>query len=205
MKQLAEKENELRNARILLMQENKTIAYLEQELPELKERLATIKNRVIAVKMAQQRFSNYSSSDFYKEARNKSVMITKEFLYQNPRPHPIRFLFMEIILPEFQHSEKPYVILKFMGEMFTVEMGMSPSGNIRRIVNFIEKFDTVVENTEKYENELSIRIKETEKLLNESSDLSKRVVKLEKEKEELMNIIRFSDVFEKEPEVTWKE
>ncbi|MBR4859197.1 MAG: sce7726 family protein [Clostridia bacterium] len=205
MKQLAEKENELRNARILLMQENKTIANLEQELPELKEKFATIKNRVIASKMAQQRFSNYSSSDFYKEARNKSVMITKEFLYQNPRPHPIRFLFMEIILPEFQHSEKPYVILKFMDEMFTVEMGMSPSGNIRRIVNFLEKFDTVVENTEKYENELSIRIKETEKLLNEGSDLSKRVVKLEKEKEELMNIIRFSDVFEKEPEVTWKE
>ncbi len=190
MKQLAEKENELRNARILLIQENKTIANLEQELPELKEKLTATKDRVIAAKLAQQRLSNYSSSDFYKEARNKSVMITKDFLYQNPTPHPIRFLCTEIVLPEFQHPEKPYIILKFMGEMFTVEMGMSPSGNIRRIVNYLEKFDTVVESTEKHENELSKRIKETEKLLNEGSNLSRRVVELEKEKEELMNIIR---------------
>lgn len=190
MKQLAEKENELRNARILLIQENKTIANLEQELPELKEKLTATKSRVIAAKLAQRCLANYSSSEFYKEARNKSVMITKDFLYQNPTPHPIRFLCTEIVLPEFQHPEKPYIILKFMGEMFTVEMGMSPSGNIRRIVNYLEKFDTVVENTEKYENELSKRIKETEKLLNEGSDLSRRVVELEKEKEELMNIIR---------------
>ena len=205
MKQLAEKENELRNARILLIQENKTVANLEQELPELKEKLTATKSRVIAAKLAQQRLSNYSSSDFYKEARNKSVMITKEFLYQNPTPHPIRFLCTEIVLPEFQHPEKPYIILKFMGEIFTVEMGMSPSGNIRRIVNYLEKFDTVVENTEKYENELSKRIKEIEKLLNEGSDLSRRVVELENEKEELMNLIRFSDAFAQEPEVTWND
>ena len=132
-------------------------------------------------------------------------MITKEFLYQNPTPHPIRFLCTEIVLPEIQHPEKPYIILKIMGEMFTVEMGLSPSGNIRRIANFLEKFNTVVESTEKYENELSKRIKETEKLLNEGSDLSRRVVELEKEKEELMNLIRFSDAFAQEPEVTWKD
>ena len=203
MKQLAEKENELRNARILLMQENKTVANLEQELPELKEKFTATKNRLTVAKQARQCILNYSSSDFYKEARNKSVLITKDFLYQNPTPRPIRFLFTEIVLPEFQHPEKPYIILKFMGEMFTIEMGMSPSGNIRRIVNFLEKFNTVVESTEKYENELSKRIKETEKLLNEGSDLSKRVVELEKEKEELMNLIRFNNEFEQEPEVTW--
>lgn len=69
MKQLAEKENELRNARILLIQENKTIANLEQELPELKEKLTATKSRVIAAKLAQRCLANYSSSEFYKEER----------------------------------------------------------------------------------------------------------------------------------------
>lgn len=92
-----------------------------------------------------------------------------------------------------------------MNEDFEVEMGSSPSGNITRIVNFFKKFDTVVEKTKKHIQELTDRIAETEKLLNESSDLSRRVVDLEKEKEELMNLIRFSDAFVQQPEVTWND
>lgn len=128
-------------------------------------------------------------------------MITTEFLYQIPSP--IRFLCTEIVLPEFQHPKKPYIMLRIMGKNFEIEMGNSPSGNIKRIVNFLQKFDTVIENTEKHVNTLSDRIDKTEKLLNEGSDLSRRVIELEKEKEELMNLLRFSDAFAQEPEVMY--
>ncbi len=205
MKQLTEKENELRNARILLMQENKTVANLEQELPELKEKLNAAKNKLTVAKLAQNRISNYSNAEYYREAKNKKIMITTEFLYQIPIPSPIRFFCTEIVLPEFQHPKKPYIMLRIMGENFEIEMGNSPSGNIKRIVNFLQKFDSVVENLNKYVEELSNRVEETERLLNEGSDLSRRVVELEKEKEELMNLIRFSDAFAQESEVTWTE
>ena len=204
MKQLAEKENELRNAKILLMQETKTVTNLEQELPKLKEKLVNEKNRHYVETQVQNYISRYSKSEYYRIARDKANLLTKEFLYQSS-PHSVRFLCADIIVPDNQHPHKPYIILRIMNEDFEVEMGSSPSGNITRIVNFFKKFDTVVEKTKKHIQELTDRIAETEKLLNESSDLSRRVVELEKEKEELMNLIRFSDAFAQEPEVTWND
>ena len=204
MKQLAEKENELRNAKILLMQENKTVENLEQELPKLKEKLVNEKNRHYVETQVQNYISRYSKSEYYRIARDKANLLTKEFLYQSS-PHSVRFLCADIIVPDNQHPHKPYIILRIMNEDFEVEMGSSPSGNITRIVNFFKKFDTVVEKAKKHIQELTDRIAETEKLLNESSDLSRRVVELEKEKEELMNLIRFSDAFAQEPEVTWND
>ena len=62
-----------------------------------------------------------------------------------------------------------------------------------------------LEKNKKHIQELTDRIAETEKLLNESSDLSRCVVELEKEKEELMNLIRYTDAFEQESEVTWND
>lgn len=204
MKQLAEKENELRNAKILLMQENKTVSSLESELPELKEKLVKEKNRHYVETQVQGYISRYSKSEYYRIARDKANLLTKEFLYQSP-PYSVRFLCANIVVPDNQHPQKPYIKLRIMNEDFEVEMGSSPSGNITRIVNFFKKFDTVVEKTKKHIQELTDRIAETEKLLNESSDLSRRVVELEKEKEELMNLIRYTDAFEQEPEVTWKD
>lgn len=203
MKQLAEKENELRNARILLMQENKTASELEQKLPELKEKLVSVKNKLYVAKQTQLFINKFSYADICREAREQSGLLTKEFLYQKQAPRSTRLLFMNIILPEKQHPEKPYIKLRIMNEDFELEMGMSSSGNVRRIVNFIKKFDTVVENTEKQINQLEEQIAETEKYLNEGSDLSRRVVELEKEKNEIMNLINFNN--NNEPEPTWTD
>ncbi len=120
-------------------------------------------------------------------------------------PNQFRFLFFDILIPENQNKEKPFIQLRVRRSTFNIEMGSSPDGNLRRIINYIQKFDTIVENIKKNIEELEMKISETERYLNEGSDLSRRVVELEKEREEIFGLIRYSEMFEQEPEVTWRD
>ncbi len=203
MKQLTEKENELRNARIMLMQENQNSAKLEAELPELKEKLSSERIRLFDADTAQKSLVSFSSKDYYKEAKKYKGLLTTDFL-MSPLSQ-FRFLFFDVLIPENQNKEKPFIQLRARRSTFNIEMGSSSDGNMRRIINYIQKLDTVVENIKKHIEELETKISETERYLNEGSDLSRRVVELEKEREEIFGLIRFSEMFEQESEVTWRD
>lgn len=203
MKQLTEKENELRNARIMLMQENQNAANLEAELPELKEKLSSERIRLFDADAAQKSLVLFSSKDYYKEAKKYKGLLTTEFLMSHS--NWFRFLFFDVLIPENQNKAKPFVQLRARNSTFDIEMGSSPDGNLRRIINYIQKLGTVVENIKKHIEELEMKISETERYLNEGSDLGRRVVELEKEREEIFGLIRFSEMFEQEPEVTWRD
>ena len=92
MKQLAEKENEIRNARILFMQENKTLAKLEEELSDTREKLQDMESRLLSSRHTQSLVSTYTFSDYKQQYILKSKLITEDFLYHKTQSDNIKFL-----------------------------------------------------------------------------------------------------------------
>lgn len=151
MKQIAEKENECNEYRILRMKELEKSKVLKEKLNNCMKNINTALNRVstayslnsfLESDLLRYGFSRIDSHCFEKDK------FSKEFLFQSDKLFIQSFVEFDIYLPEKQDEKKPYIIIKGKGyeyvNEYKLEMGTSSTGNVTRLVNFFKGFDKIV-------------------------------------------------------------
>ena len=171
MKQLAEKENEIRNLKIIISKEKEARNGVEEELKDINEKINRLYNRF----MTARRISLYiieQESDEYSKAYNSiKEIFTEDVICKNTElPDLPVVLGFELDLPQFQDEKNPYIFLKCQNESFVVKMGTSASGNAKRIINKIKGFDKVVKEAKEKLLNATERKNELEKILKASND-----------------------------------
>lgn len=189
MKKLAEKENELRNVKILQLQNEQSTAKFEEELNETKYQLELIRNRMDAAKSISKHLAECKPSAYKQASEYHKGIITSDLLFSSDGKTEIIFLNLYFVIPQNKDKEKPVVHLTWGDEKFTVEMGNSPEGNIRRLTNYLKSFDKVVTKTQNLLNEYEAKIADIEKFLSEHSDYHAQIKKLEIERDEFMQAL----------------
>lgn len=189
MKKLAEKENELRNVKILQMQNEQSTVKYEEELNEAKYQLDLLKDRMSAAKSISKHLAECKPSAYKQASEYHKGIITRDLLFSSDGKTEIVYLNLYFVIPKNQDEKKPVVYLTWGDEKFTVEMGNSPEGNIRRLTNYLKSFDKVVTKTQNLLNEYEAKIADIEKFLSEHSDYHAQIKKLEIERDEIMQAL----------------
>lgn len=196
MKQIAEKENEIKTLQILCNKdaENKRklterISKLEKEIPMLKEGNA--------VSLKNEKYLSSKTNDMYlREMKASKDILTQELINAAPSGKVLMsFLGFDVVAKEMR-NDKLYISLKRVGMEYSVEMGSSAQGNIKRIVNFLKRFGSTVraeqERVEKMQNECD-EAKKSLSLPNEHYD---KLKKCKEEYEELMETAKMRNLVE---------
>ena len=182
MKRLAEKENELRNIRILSQKHCADHICSQHELEGLKKELEFNNNKLRAAREYLEYSKNITDSEYsmiyqkYKSLFTRDV-ITGETMINDD----VNILGFDIKIPEKQPEKKSFLQLEYNGYIYEIKTGNSASGNIQRILNFIKRFYKTVTDLEKHSIQLKKQISETQKILSANNPYSKQIAVCENE------------------------
>lgn len=159
MKELAEKENELRNLNILRIKHDNAMQTLENELKEIPEKMPDM----TAAKNNLEFLSGFDSKRFSGEYQKIKNSFAYNFITGGEKADSnLSVLDFRIILPENQNKDKPYIFLERNGGKYYLEMGESTLGNGRRIINFLKGFEKTYNKLSEYKQKLIKRKEEIE-------------------------------------------
>jgi len=195
MKQLAEKENEAQNLRVLIAKEKDVRNDMEKEFNSLDGAIISTENRLAKVKELVKVLRNTTNEKFlnaYHQIENiltYDVVIKKTAFEEN-----VTILGFKIVLPEVVNEKKPYIFLECKKEQFLVEMGESTIGNAKRVINLLKRFNRVQTEVEEKLGSSRKRKDELEELLKTENNVY--VEKLRLCEEEIEKIREKMDIFE---------
>lgn len=187
MKFLAEKENELRNARVLYMRECEQKEKIKVELPCIEQGIADYEEKYNRSTQNGQYVKGLTISR--EQLRTSCENVTDNVLFV-PDKELCTIYGFSVMTPTRQSQKKPYVKFCLNGVSYAVEVGTSMSGNVTRISNFFARFDEYTKKiyeilqTKKQERESALRIMA---LPSEYENLVKR---LECEKDKILEQMR---------------
>ena len=93
-------------------------------------------------------------------------------------------------LPEKQDEKKPYILLKYAEQKYLVQMGDTPAGNARRVINTLKNFQKIADKDKKYLDEAIGRKKELQQLVQSpNQSYADQLAACEREAEDLRNQI----------------
>lgn len=195
MKDYAEKENELNNARIVLRQELDQKASVRDEVKRIDDDLISLyRQQKRTEKNAEYIAENIEK--FKKQCSEVAEKITKEYPYGKPGQTiatigglPNGF---SIRIPQKQSESKPFLIVNRLQDYY-VEVGESIAGNKTRLANFFAKFNNQIVAISKRIDELNDQKKELGEQLKYSSQMAKKVERLETELAEIFSRISMKD------------
>lgn len=188
MKQLAEKENELRNLRILHMKEVENKDLLRSRIDELSRQ---------SVQLTQ--FNSISMQNLaYIQTQLSIDKAELEVLLENIKPLELYVPLVELgnigefvmQSPQIQSDKKPFVQLTRLGIGYPLEIGESVMGNVRRITNFFTKFEQTVTAQRKQIHDMQREKTELERQLALPFVYDTKVAACEQEVDLLLNSIR---------------
>ena len=178
MKEYAEKENELRNARIILRQElaqKKTataeIAKIVEDIKELQAELERTKENSVYVSS----FINTFTGQFESIAENITNRLPHAASYESLG----KMGEFSILAPHSQPEKKLLAIFQRLGVSYYVEFGNSVTGNKTRISNFFTKFVAQIESRKKRLNSMNEKKQAINEQVNHSSEIGERIKALE--------------------------
>ena len=188
MKDYAEKENELRNARMILRQELEQKESAKNEITRIAQEWQQLGAQL---KKTEQNAKYISENiELFKERfADVADVITKMLLTASPNESIAEVGEFCLSVPHRQSENKPFVIFERLGVEYYVELGNSIIGNKTRIANFFVKFDnqlTVISNRIDKMNEKKNELGEQ---LKYSSSIAERIENLEKELAEIFDKI----------------
>lgn len=191
MKQLAEKENEIKNLEILVAKEEDNKQKLTEELGVLEKKLLDTALKNYSAYMYSQQLKNFSNDDFLKAYHSLSDNLSRRYIYgEEVTDNPITVMDFTIVLPENQSDKKPYIYLQKDTNRFLVYMGDSAVGNAKRVINYLKRFDKVCIEFQENIATMEKRKKDITEILQNSSDIYNiRLAKCLEEKEEIMHLI----------------
>lgn len=182
MKDFAEKQNELRNLQILRAKHFADEKELEKEKDDIPQQLERLDKKLADAKANKLRMQAVSPEEFKQVYQQHKDVFDSEYLNSE---RIISLLGFKIKPPVFQDSVHPFVILCSDSEGYTVEMGNSAAGNIRRIINFVKDFDKTIEQLNKRKTELTERLLQLGSVMAESDPYREQIRQCELELEEL--------------------
>ena len=193
MKEYAEKENELNNARIVLRQELEQKESVKNEINRIDDELITLHRQlerteqnaeyvVENIESLKERFSSAAESIV------KGVSQSSHDVYYIT--HVGEF---SICAPCKQSENRPFVIIGRLQQEYYVEVGESLAGNKTRIANFFAKFDNQITAISKRIDKLNDKKKELSEQLQYSSQMAKKIESLETELAEIFSRISTKD------------
>ncbi len=190
MKQLAEKENEMKTLRILCGKEKETQSELEQELNEIDEKITKARWRWLTSERAVGHLAKYDRNTFIKTYQNIKELFTQEVIFSSSPSSLPKILGFGLEVPAIQDEKKPYIFLCFVGEKYLVPMGDTPAGNARRIVNALQSFGKFAEKDKERFDRVVDRKNDLEKTLkNHRNPYREQLDLCQKEVAELRELI----------------
>lgn len=198
MKQVAEKENEIKTLQILCNKYAENKRKLKERASELTTEIAVANVRYQNT-IKNERYLNTVTNDRYlEEMKEAKEILTKELICDSkPGKKLISFLGFEVRSADQLTGEKTFVILKRADTEYRLEVGQSPVGNIKRIVNFLKRFRNTVkaelENLQKKQKEYD-EIQISLSLPNEHHD---KLLKCKQELRELMEVAKRNQLVER--------
>ena len=189
MKQVAEKENEIKTLQILCNKYAEDKRKLNQRIAELEKEISAAKDRNVMTFRNEKYLSGITNEMYLSEIKASREILTQELICYSPPGEILMSVFgFDVVSKEQKNNDKLYVILKRLEVEYLLEMGTSPYGNIKRIVNFLKRFSKTVkeelENIEKSKKEYD-EAKISLSLPNEHYD---KLLKCKQELEELMRV-----------------
>ena len=194
MKQLAEKENEIKNLRIIIAKSEETHKDMEKELQQLSKRFPLARQRYWTSKEIAKYLSERQKEEFQEEYQKIKDVLTNEVLYGNKTMETeLTIMGFLVVIPDFKEDEKKCIYLEQNQIRYRVEMGDSPNGNARRIINVLKKFGKIVEEDLKEMIRISERREELQSMITTTKEESvylKQLRQCEKEVENLKEMIQ---------------
>lgn len=182
MKQLAEKENEAKNLKILLSRERQTFAEQKKELAQINEKIKAARQRwetSIAAVDALEKYDADARKNAYQRIKS---LLTDDFLTSGSALQMPMVLGMGMELPERQDEKKPYILLKYAEQKYLVPMGDTPAGNARRVINTLKDFQKLADKDKEHLDKVVSRKEELQNLVQSPGHLySDRLAACEKE------------------------
>lgn len=164
MKQLAEKENEVKNLKILLSRERQTLAEQKKELAQIDEKIKAARQRwetSIAAADALKKYDADARKSAYQRIKS---LLTDDFLISGNALQMPMVLGMGMELPERQDEKKPYILLKYAEQKYLVPMGDTPAGNARRVINALKEFQKFADQDKEHLDKVVSRKEELQSL-----------------------------------------
>lgn len=165
MKQLAEKENEAKNLKILLSRERQTFAEQKKELAQINEKIKAARQRwetSIAAVDALEKYDADARKNAYQRIKS---LLTDDFLTSGSALQMPMVLGMGMELPERQDEKKPYILLKYAEQKYLVPMGDTPAGNARRVINALKDFQKLADKDKEHLDKVVSRKEELQSLV----------------------------------------
>ena len=196
MKQLAEKENEAQNLRVLIAKEKETIEHLREETKTLSSEILRSEERLAKANELVWILNNTSDKEFLNGYRAIENLLTYDVILGKERlQNSVTILGFKIVIPETIDEKKPTIYLENRNELFAVGMGKSTKGNAKRVINVLKKFDKVPVMILKNQSEAQKRMADIEKILeNHQAKYQCQLADCEREIEQLkLRIDIYSD------------
>ncbi len=188
MKALAEKQNELKNYRILRLKEQEDRERLQKERAEKDGLIVKLKENL------------YVTRENARFVRDNLVAIREALLTAMDALAPeevvksgvtlLEFCTFLLRTPKAQSPVKPQLELARGGAVYVIEAGDSAAGNARRIYNRLQKLDEVADKIERNIQEYTAYVEEVGVRLNEKTSYDEAVARCERELEALLQKIK---------------
>jgi hypothetical protein len=193
MKEYVEKENSLRNARLVLRQEimQKESARLEiKRVKEEQESLALrrerttknleyVENNIVNLRVCFSSIAELITSQLEAFSPDREITKIGEF---------------SLCFPHTQSEKKQFLVFERLNTEYYVEFGDSVSGNKTRLSNFFEKFNNQVSNLKKRYEELEEKKENLKNQIQYCSGIEKKIERLEEEKQALFDKLSIKNV-----------
>lgn len=197
MKQLAEKENEIKNLQIILSKEKQVIEELEKEFSEIDTKIKNVWDRWGISLKAVGNIKKFNLESFKCAYAGLKTLLTDDVLYGKESVVFPRVLGFSIELPQAQSDTEPYILLCYSDQKYLVKMGDSPDGNARRIINTLKNFKKIADKDKEGFDKLATRKKELQKMLQSPDNSYKdRLAECQKEVAELRELIAMREDLE---------
>ena len=195
IKALAEKENAVRNLRVLYMQECETKDQLKREKAELEEQIPLLEGDYENTLKNAERIAGADKVEVEREIRQLCENTDWKDIYI-PRTEPLGCICgFSVVLPMKQSDKKPYIILSGCGVSYTMEVSASATGNVRRFLNFLGNFNRQVELKRQLVEQCKARLTEIDRLLPMPYVYDKQLAEATKNYETAFAEIRGSSPF----------
>ena len=192
MKDYAEKENELRNARIVLRQELEQKEIAKRELKELEGDLIRV-NEELNKSKDNLEYIKLNEKTIKSDILGACESVTKKTPIAKPAEEISRVGEFKITAPISQSEKKMFVILNRLNVDYFLEIGDSLSGNKTRLVNFFSKFEQQIDVSLKRIESIKEKREALQGQIAYSSTIPKKIEELERELSAIFEQIKGRD------------
>lgn len=161
MKELAEKQNEIRRLRILSSSFNQNLSAAIESAENKKKQLPVLKKRLKNTHANADFLAQFTDDDYKHSIASVKTALNKTTIFGVvPLPKDLTVMDFKISLPDRQNEKKPYIILSRLNTRYELDVSTSVSGNARRLYNFFIHFSRQIEEIEKQQDTLEASLKE---------------------------------------------